>query len=98
MSSGPILDSEVGTGTRTSWLDPDVTFISTEKKIDFSVCFPLFLRTGASPINPSDIFLHHLRYSALATRLHKKHSRAGCQRIHVRCSLRLCVDPLVELV
>lgn len=98
MSSGPILDSEVGTVTRTSWLDPDATFISTEKNFDFSVCFPLLLRTGASPINPSDVFLHQLRYSALTTRLHEKHSRAGCQRIHVHCWLRPCVDPIMGLV
>lgn len=79
------------------WTQTSPSF-QLKKKIDFSVCFPLLLRIGASPINPSDILLHHLRSSALTTRLHEKHSRAGCQRTRAHCWMRLRVDPVVDLM
>lgn len=99
LKSGSILDPGVGKMTRTSWLDPDVTFISTEKKSTSRYasrcCCDLALPQST---NPSDILLHHLRSSALTTRPHEKHSRAGCQKTRVRCWLRLRVDPVVDLV
>lgn len=82
--------------TGTSWLGSYAAFISTEgKKIVFSARFPLLLRIGASPINPSHILLHHLRSSAPTTQLHEKHSRAGCQRTRAHCWIPLRVDPTV---
>lgn len=87
---------EWGQLTGTSWLGSHAAFISTgKKKVEFSGRFPLLLRIGASPINPSHILLHHLRSSALTTRLHEKHSRAGCQRTRVHCWTPLPVDPVV---
>lgn len=74
------------------------SFQLKKKKNNFSVCIPLLLRIGASPINPSDILLHHLRSSAVTTRLHEKHSRAGCQRTRAYCWMRLRVDPVVDLI